>query len=554
MSIILRLLTRHMAWVLSGFVPALAPPLHADCTVTNVGLRPLPEVGFGFYRTNYQGGLYPGGANNRPFAHEAAGINIAVNEILPRNFQGNADTNNGRIAIVSIGMSNTTQEWASKGNQNFRALANPDPSRNPRLVIVDAAQGGRDATQWTNGMTGAWTNVDNRLSNAGVNSNMVQIVWVKQALAGPHNYGAFPAHAIALQNMLEQILRVAKQRFPNLKIAYVSSRTRAYRFNDNSLNPEPYAYEDGFSTRWLIEKQLNGQLNYDPARGPVVAPWISWGPYLWVNGTVPRSDGLTWLCSDLENDFTHPNTNGVAKVGRQLLAFFKTDPTATPWFLRQQFTNQPPSCNLTRSATNGLAPLTVQWQANASDPDGVIRDVQWTFGDSTFSTNTNPTKTFTAPGDYMVRLTVTDNDGNAVRQSQPVRVTTTLALWKQAKFTTNELSNATISGDSADPDGDGIHNELEYLLGLEPRFADPPASRPRAEISGGFFTFTFSRYRFAADRELLIEHSPDLAAWADPYPPFELSDQVNNGLTETLTYRAPLPSGAGHGFVRLTVR
>lgn len=553
MKMFLRFTGNRFAPVFFCFLFGASAPLHADCTVTNLGLRPLPEIGFGFYRTNYQGGLYPGGANSRPFAHEAAGLNIAQNQILPRNFEGNVDTNNGRIALVSIGMSNTTQEWASKGNRNFTALANPDPSRNPRLVIVDAAQGGRDAPRWTNGMTGAWTNVDNRLSAAGVNSNMVQIVWIKQALAGPHNYGAFPAHAVALQNMLEQILRVAKQRFPNLKIAYVSSRTRAYRFNDGSLNPEPYAYEDGFSTKWLIEKQLNGQLNYDSAQGPVVVPWISWGPYLWVDGTVPRSDGLTWLCTDLESDFTHPNTNGVAKVGPQLLAFFKTDPTATPWFLQQTVTNLPPYCHPDAYSTNGAAPLVVSFTANAGDPDGSIRDVQWTFADGTFSTNVNPVKTFTVPGDYLVRATATDNQGNTARGSIPIRVTTTLAQWKQAKFTTNEMNNAAISGDNADPDGDGIRNELEYLMGLEPKTADPVTRQPRAAIVGNFFTLTFDRYRFSADRTLEVEFSSDLSSWNTYWPNVELSNIVNNGLTETVTYRSPLPAGAGQEFLRLKI-
>ena len=44
-------------------------------------------------------------------------------------------------------------------------------------------------------------------------------------------------HARALQAMLEQIVRNAKARYPNLAIAYVSSRTRCYTNNPTLLNP-----------------------------------------------------------------------------------------------------------------------------------------------------------------------------------------------------------------------------------------------------------------------------------------------------------------------------
>jgi hypothetical protein len=135
----------------------------------------------------------------------------------------------------------------------------------------------------------------------------------------------------------------------------------------------------------------------------------------------------------------------------------------------------------------------------------------------------------------------------------PIRVTTTLALWKQAKFTTNELNNVAISGNNADPDGDGIRNELEYLMGLEPKAADPITSQPRAAIAGGYFTLTFERYRFAGDRYLTVEFSSDLASWNMFWPNVELSNSVNNGLTETVTYRSPLPPGGGQGFLRLKI-
>ncbi len=49
----------------------------------------------------------------------------------------------------------------------------------------------------------------------------------------------------------------------------------------------------------MIENQINGagNLNFDPAKGQAVAPWLSWGPYQWADGVNPRSDGFVRLPS-----------------------------------------------------------------------------------------------------------------------------------------------------------------------------------------------------------------------------------------------------------------
>jgi hypothetical protein len=45
---------------------------------------------------------------------------------------------------------------------------------------------------------------------AGVTPQQVQVVWLKQALIGPANYGVFPAHAQMLQADVETIIRNIK--------------------------------------------------------------------------------------------------------------------------------------------------------------------------------------------------------------------------------------------------------------------------------------------------------------------------------------------------------
>jgi hypothetical protein len=178
-----------------------------------------------------------------------------------------------------------------------------------------------------------WDRVEQQLKKAGVTAAQVQAAWVKEADANPKP--GFPAHAKTLQGELERIVRVMHDRFPNLKLLYLSSRIYG-GYAAIPLNPEPFAYESGFSVKWLIEKQIKGEpeLNYDPARGDVKAPWLSWGPYLWANGTTRSSEGLAYEPGDFEADGTHPSATGRRKVAEQLLKFFKEDPTAKRWFVK----------------------------------------------------------------------------------------------------------------------------------------------------------------------------------------------------------------------------
>ncbi len=304
-----------------------APAATANCSATSVHLTPLDDPS-AFYK-DQPGGLYPGRTNARPAAHEAAGLAIAEG-IGPRNAETGQPDPNGRYAFVSIGMSNTTMEFSA-----FKPMADREPGKNPALVIVDGAQGGQTAAIWstTSFDVQPWSVLDARLKQAGVTAQHVAIVWLKEADASPTS--GWPAYAQTLKSELVVMLQKLKQHYPNLQIAYLSSRIYA-GYAITALNPEPYAYESGLSVRWTIEDQLRGVggLNYDAKAGEAAAPWLSWGPYLWADGTTPRSsDGLTWSCSELRsNDGTHPSDSGAQKVATLLLEFIRRDATAHAWF------------------------------------------------------------------------------------------------------------------------------------------------------------------------------------------------------------------------------
>lgn len=275
--------------------------------------------------STFKGGLYPNGSNQPPEEHALAGLE-ASGRIQALDASGNPNTQSGKIVLISIGMSNTNSEFG-----RFMELANKDPEVNPNLFFINGAQGNRTAERWIDPQADTWQELDSRLARYEVTKEQVQVAWIKQTLT---RGGEFPAKAHELQANLEAIARNLKARFPNLQVAFFSSRTRSYTYW-RGLSPEPLAFETGFSVKWMIEKQINGdlELNFDPLRGDVKAPYLAWGPYLWADGTNPRSDGLTWTVDDLTQDCTHPTDGGKDKVANLLLAFLKSDPAAQAWFL-----------------------------------------------------------------------------------------------------------------------------------------------------------------------------------------------------------------------------
>ena len=72
-----------------------------------------------------------------------------------------------------------------------------------------------------------------------------------------------------------------------------------------------------------------------------------------------------------------------------------------------------------------------------------------------------------------------------------------LNAWRRANFTASELANPQISGDAADPDGDGISNLMEYAMGLPPKTRNSNPLNP--QIVNGYFTITYSRSKAAKD-------------------------------------------------------
>jgi hypothetical protein len=276
-------------------------------------VTPLTDLGSAEY-LGFAGGLFPNRKNSPPSAYKQAGVALgATVQALDKDGKPSAS---GHIAMISIGMSNTSREFSQ-----FIPLAKA--RQNPNLVMIDAARDGAAATEIALPSGNYWKHVDSQLQRFEVSPAQVQVVWLKTALA--HDARGFPKEARLLQRALRSIVGILSTKFPQLKLVYVSSRIYG-GYSETDLSPEPIAYESAFAVKWLIEERIN-----NPSPGRI--PWVSWGPYLWADAITPRSDGLIWKRSDFEPDGVHPSEQGTLKVATMLLDFFQNDTSAKPWFL-----------------------------------------------------------------------------------------------------------------------------------------------------------------------------------------------------------------------------
>ncbi len=246
----------------------------------------------------YQGGLYPNGSNSAPSAHHTAGL-AAVANVQPRNTSGAIDSGSGKIVMLSIGLSNTTQEFCQPQYQGFVAApsagTNPTTQCNswtfmgqaagdsrvrgyPTLTMINGARGGQSVEHWNAEGTGtdgtdADSNLNNiltSLTNQGLTEAQVQVIWLKLAsnlvsysapsLTAASSGGTADAHV--LEKNLAKVVSRLKDRYPNLQQVFLSSRFASpQQPGETGVSPEPYAFEGGYAVKWLIEAQINQMAN-----------------------------------------------------------------------------------------------------------------------------------------------------------------------------------------------------------------------------------------------------------------------------------------------------
>ena len=328
----------------------LVLPLWLTAFVCGQNFSATPLIDFRpgeLYLNTFPGSLYEG-SNSMPADHDADGRNAAA-RVQTLDAQGHPSPF-GKIVVVAIGMSNWTDEMCDSRTlciaQSFLGTTQKDPQVNHRtLILVDCAKPGQVADRWLNNDFLNYSYCKSQLQKQGATEAQVQVVLYKNGLENPTQplrpgtvcNATSRVEACHYEHLVGITARFIKTRYVNVQQMFLHSRIYAGYAQPHSLNPEPYAYEYGFATKWLIEAQIQQVRNgtIDDTAGPLSyadAPWIAWGPYFWASGSTPRSDGLTWVPQDYSlSDLTHPSPSAVAKVSGMMVNFYLHSPYS-PWF------------------------------------------------------------------------------------------------------------------------------------------------------------------------------------------------------------------------------
>lgn len=188
------------------------------------------------------------------------------------------------------------------------------------------------------------------------------------------------------------------------------------------------------------------------------------------NGTVIDPKGFLFSNSPLAE--TAPNVAGAGGVSLLMGALMRNEAPYVNY--RAGYSqlgsggNQWPVAVAAAAPAAGNVPLPVTFSsAGSTDPNGSIVSYFWDFGDGSTSTATNPSHTYMVAGQYVVLLTVTDNQGATTNNAVAVDATApnqppVAVAWSSIYGGPAPLDVTTYARGSYDPDGSIGNIQWDY--------------------------------------------------------------------------------------------
>ena len=183
----------------------------------------------------------------------------------------------------------------------------------------------------------------------------------------------------------------------------------------------------------------------------------------------------------------------------------------------------------------GSSTLTITTSGSAPTPG------TYTLLTAAAGTGSGTLPTLTLPSGWSGTLERSGNNLNLLITGR-----TPLETWRTTHFATWQATGT--AADTADPDGDGLNNLLEYALnGTPTNAASAPLPTAALVPSTSTLTLTFYRARPAAELTYTVQASSDLATWTDL--------ATNPGTVgQNVTVTDTPPPGATKRFLRLRVQ
>jgi hypothetical protein len=271
------------------------------------------------YLGRYETGLYPGGRNEMPPAHRAAGERIAAT-IRPLGSDGQPDAQAGSILGLVMGHSNCRMYFDALQSH----LSEQAPHLHPRFELLNAAVGGQQLPQIVQLEGPVWDRAQQLARERGRSPHQVQVLFLHTTYHGARNSeggppGSFPEAMQQMQRDLITVLEQCVQVYPNLKIAYLTCD--GFR---HFTGFEPHVYQEAFALKWLIESQMNGEPGTAYQGDERRLPWLQWGPYIWDNA---------WDASYF-TDGVHPAPIALRLFVEKYWQHLTDDSVARPWLLK----------------------------------------------------------------------------------------------------------------------------------------------------------------------------------------------------------------------------
>jgi autotransporter-associated beta strand protein len=152
--------------------------------------------------------------------------------------------------------------------------------------------------------------------------------------------------------------------------------------------------------------------------------------------------------------------------------------------------------------------------------------------------------TFTDDG-YTFQITYAGGTGNDVVLTL---ITTPIEQWRFTNY--GSVLNTGTALDTADTDGDGVANLLEYATKMNPAAND--VAPQSATKNGTNLEYIYTKNKAATDVTFAVEWSDDFTTWSTAGVTQALVPGSDNGVTQQ--WKATLPAGVnGKRFVRLRV-